>query len=471
VWYGEVSNVRTRISVAWAIWAGIQKIRKAHKVAERILRAKTDHLVAQEDSSLTSEKTLLKPKPRLIVFDVEGILIPKRRYLLFEASRRISIPSFLKMFWAGFLYEAGLTSLETALRKIYKQLRGLTLSDLFQLYKKMPLLQGVKEVFEQLKKAGCKTALISSGLPQPFIEDLASQLGCDYAFGLDLEVVEGRLTGQIDGDAIKPEGKAFILKRIQEKEELTPQDCALVADDRNNLPMFPLCATRIGYNPDFLLAYKSDVAVKGDLREVLPLLTGNPVKPHSISRRDFIRETIHIAGFLVAVFTMYWSLNRYFAASLILVVMLLYILSELARMLNKNIPVLSTITWKAAIQPELYEFVTAPIFFALGIILSLLLFPPFISYAAIAIFTLGDGFATLFGKTIGNHVFPYNKGKKVEGTIFGFLLASLGASLFVSPLKALVGAAAGMIVESLPAPINDNLTIPLIAGLTILLLP
>jgi len=427
--------------------------------------------VCSEGDSVTSEKTLIQPKPRLVVFDVEGILIPKRRYLLFEASRRISIPSFLRMFWAGLLYEAGLTSLETALRKIYRQLRGLTLSDLFQLYKKMPLLQGVKEVFEQLKKAGCKTALISSGLPQPFIQDLASQLGCDYAFGLDLEVVEGHLTGQIGGDAIKPEGKALILKRIQEKEGLIPQDCALVADDRNNLPMFTLCATRVGYNPDFMLAFKADAAVKGDLREVLPLLTGNPVKLHSISRRDLIRETIHIAGFFVAAFTMYLSLNRYFAASLILVVMLLYILSELARMLNRNVPVLSTITWKAAIQPELYEFVTAPIFFALGIILSLLLFPPLISYAAIAVFTLGDGSATLFGKTIGNHVFPYNKGKKIEGTIFGFLLASLGASMFVNPLKALVGAAIGMIVESLPTPINDNLTIPLIAGLTMVLLP
>jgi len=420
---------------------------------------------------VTSETTLIQTKLRLVIFDVEGILIPKRRYLLFEASRRISIPSFLKMLWAGFLYEAGLTSLETALRKIYRQLSELTLSDLFQLYKKMPLLQGVKEIFEQLKKAGFKTALISSGLPQPFIDDLASQLGCDYAFGLDLEVAEGRLTGQISGDAIRPEGKALILKEIQRKEGLTPRDCALVADDRNNLPMFRLCATRIGYNPDFLLAYKSDVVVKGDLREVLPFITENPKKSRSISRRELIRETIHIAGFFVAVFAMYLSLDRYFAASLILVVMLLYILSELARMLNRNIPVLSTITWKAAIQPELYEFVTAPIFFALGIMLSLLLFPPFISYAAIAIFTLGDGFATLSGKTIGNHVFPYNKGKKIEGTIFGFLLASLGASVFVNPSKALVGAAMGMIVESLPTPINDNLTIPLITGLTILLLP
>jgi len=423
---------------------------------------------------LTTDKTLLPPRqtPRLIVFDVEGVLIPKRRYLLFEASRRLSFVSFLKMLWAGFLYESGLISIETALKKIFHQLRGLAINDLFQLYKKIPLMPSVEEVFEQLKKAGCKTAMISSGLPQSFVEDLASQLGCDYAFGLDLEVVEGYLTGEISGDAIKPQGKALILKRIQEKEGLTPQDCALIADDRNNLPMFGLCATKIGYNPDFLLAYKSDAAVKGDLKEVLPLLTGNPIDSHSVWRRgELIRESIHFAGFFVPVFTMYLSLNPHFVAFLIFVVTLLYIVSELARMLGVNVPVMSTITWEAAIQPEIYEFVTAPIFFAMGIMLALLLFPPPVSYASIAIFTMGDSIATISGKKIGNRVFFYNRGKKVEGTFLGFLFASLGASVFVSPLKALAGAAFGMMAESLPAPVSDNLTIPLVAGLTMLFLP
>ncbi len=409
--------------------------------------------------------------PRLIVFDVEGVLIPKRRYLIFEASRRLSILSFIRMLWAGLLYESGLASLEEALRKIYRQLRGLFISDLFQLYKKMPLLPGVKEVFKELKRTDCKTALISSGLPQYFIEDLASQLGCDYAFGLNLEVIDGRLTGQIGGDVIKPEGKALVLRKIQEKEGLAPQDCAVVADDRNNLPMFPLSATKIGYNPDFLVAYKSDVAVKGRFTEILTPLTESPMEPHSVSRREMIREAIHLSGFFVAFFTMYLSLNTYFAASLIMIIMLLYIISELARMLGINFPVVSTITWKATIQPEIYEFATAPIFFALGIMLALLLFPSPISYASIAIFALGDGCATLFGKTFGKHTFPYNKGKKIEGTLVGFLTASLGASVFVSPLKGLIGAAVGMVVESLPAPINDNLTIPLAAGLALLLLP
>jgi len=412
-------------------------------------------------------------KPRLIVFDVEGVLIPKRRYLLFEASRRLSLMSFLKMLWAGLLYETGLISLESALTKIFKQLRGLTVEDMFQLYKKVPLIPGVREVFEKLRKEGYKTALISSGLPQLFVEHLANELGADYAVGLNLDVNEGRLTGRITGDVIQPKGKALVLEKIIKKEGLTPKECALVADDRNNLPMFKLSALKIGYNPDFLLSAKSDVVVRGDFDEVLSPIrkTASKSGAQSLSKRDIIRETIHIAGFLVPVASAYLTLSRFLAAFLIFIVTSLYVISELARVQGYNVPLASTITWNAAITPEIYEFVTSPIFFAVGIMLALIMFPVSLGYASIAIFTLGDGLATLFGKKLGKHIFPYNKGKKIEGTLFGILFAWLGASFFVNPLKALVGAAVGMFVETLPTPVSDNLTVPLMAGLTLLIIP
>ena len=413
-------------------------------------------------------------KPSLIVFDVEGVLIPKRRYLLFEASRHLSFVGFLKMLWVGLLYETGLMPLEWALRKIFAQLHGLALEDMFQLYKKMPLIPGVKNVFERLKQLEYKTALISSGLPQQLVEDLAKELGAKYAFGLNVEVKEGRLTGRISGEVLQPNGKALVLSTIMAKEGLSSKECALVADDRNNLPMFKHCALRIGFNPDFLLGVKSDVIIKGDFDEVLlPLTNTAPrLRPRSLSKRDVIRETIHISGFLVAFVSMYLALNQFVVAFIIFLFTLLYVMSELARMLGYSLPVTATITWNAALSSEIYEFVTAPIFFALGITLTLLIFPAPVSYGAIAVFTLGDGFATLFGKTLGEHVFPYNRGKNVEGTVFGFVFACLGAWFFVSnPLRALIGAAVGMFVETLPTPVNDNLTIPLFSGLILLLIP
>jgi phytol kinase len=164
-----------------------------------------------------------------------------------------------------------------------------------------------------------------------------------------------------------------------------------------------------------------------------------------------------------------YLIDRYFAAFLILVVTLLYMISELARIMGKNFPIYTHITSNAIVKLERYEFATAPIFFALGIILSLTIFPPTVGYASIAILTLGDGSASLFGKRLGKTRFPFNKAKNLEGSIFGFTLAFLGATIFIDPIRAFIGALAGMLVECLPTPINDNLIIPLTTGILLTL--
>lgn len=404
---------------------------------------------------------------RLIIFDVEGVLIPKRRYLLFEAARRIGYWSTLKLIVIGLLYEAWMLPLESALKRIFILFQGLAVDDLFQLYKQVPLIPSVEEVFKKLKQTGYRTALISSGLPTLFVEHLAARLGADYAFGLQLETTDNRFTGKISGDVIKHNGKALVLKKIIERERLSPQDCVVVADDRNNLSLFPLCAVRIGYNPDFLVSAKCDFVVKGALSESLPYLTGETTKTCNLglSRSDFIREAIHIGGVFVPFVCI--LLDRYLVSSLIFIVTLLYIASELVRLRGTNIPVFSTLTWRAAIKPELYEFITAPIIYAIAIMISLILFPSPINYASIAILALGDGFATLFGKKFGRTTFPFNKGKQVEGSFFGFLFAFMGALAFVNPTQALIASAIGMLVESLPTPVSDNLTVPIVSGLVL----
>ncbi len=409
---------------------------------------------------------------RLVAFDVEGVIIPKRRYLLFEATRRLGYWKTLKVMTVGFLYEVGALSLESALKRIFKLFQGLTVDDLFQLYKGIPLIPGVEEFFEKLKGAGYRTALISSGLPTPVVEHLAARLNADYALGLQLDVADKRLTGEIGGDVIKSNGKALVLKKILESEGVPPQDCVVVADDRNNLPMFPLCALKIGYNPDFLVSIKSDFVFTDELSESLPHLTGEtlPVSHGVLSKSDVIRESIHMSGALIP-FICTYLLDRNLVSLLIILLILLYTASEFARIKGTHAPFFSTVVRRAALKPELHEFVTAPILFALAITVSLILFPIPINYASIMILALGDGSATLFGKNFGRTVLPFNKRKRVEGSVFGFLFAFLGSLLFVSPIKALVGAAVGMLMECLPTPVSDNLAVPIVSGLVMTIMP
>jgi dolichol kinase len=189
-----------------------------------------------------------------------------------------------------------------------------------------------------------------------------------------------------------------------------------------------------------------------------------------LSNGEILRKAIHISGFAVPFACVQLS-NASLVSTALFLVTIVYAASEIARTKGTKVPVFSTITRKAAASnPEINHFVTAPISFATGILLTLLIFPTNIAYASIAVVTLGDGFACIFGKIFGKTSLFFNRKKKLEGTICGFTCAFLGATLFVIPLKALVAAAAGMLAECLPTPIDDNLVTPLAAGAAIILL-
>jgi len=406
---------------------------------------------------------------KLAVFDVEGVLMPKNRYLAFEVRRNLSFLQFIKLLSIGFLYELGLFSLENALKRIFKLFRDFSVEELLNIFRKVPLLPHTETVFAQLRERGFKTALISSGLPQAVVESLAVRLKADYAFGLELEVNNNILTGNIRGDVIKKNGKALTMKKILDQENLTKKDCVVIADDRNNAQIFYPETLKIGYNPDFIMTPKSDHIIKENLLEIILILEEKQKRlPSFLSRNEVIREAIHASGFLVTLVAMY--LGVYVAAFLLSLTALVYTASELARIERKNVPLISSITLNAANFAERYEFATAPLFLALGITLSLILFPTPVNYAAIAIVSLGDSAASIFGKMCGKTLIPFNKGKNLEGSIAGFAFASLGATFFLHPLQALVGATIGIFVEAAPLPINDNLSTPLITGALLTLL-
>jgi phosphoserine phosphatase/dolichol kinase len=407
---------------------------------------------------------------KLVAFDVEGILIPKMRFMLFEVAGRIGLKAFIRAAFIGMLYEIGLISVKTALTKLYKPLKGLPFEQFISWFQKVPLMPGVEEIFRKLKQGGFKTALISSGIPTAVLEKLAERLGADYVAGLEIGLSEGLLTGKVWGDVLESDGKATALRKILSDNALSPCCCIGVADDRNNLPMFKLCDLKIGYNPDFVLSYKSDYAVKGDLSVILSIIKGEDarIKKSKLAKSTLIREAIHTTGFLVPLVCAY-LLSRYIIALLIFLVAVIYLISETERIYGHSIPVFTSIIMSAAGSSEVQEFVVAPIFYALGIALSLTLFPEPVCYVAVTVLTLGDGFAAVFGRRFGRTRVPFNKVKNFEGTAMGFLFALLGSLVFVEPIKALIASAVGMVVEVLPLPLNDNLTIPLVSGLALIM--
>jgi phosphoserine phosphatase len=247
---------------------------------------------------------LEETEKKLIVFDVEGVLLPKKRYLFFEVGRNLKFQDFIMMVFWGFLYELGLISLKAAMKHVFKVFKGFTVDEFLRIFSQVPLMPDAKEVLVELRNDGWKTALISSGLPTFVVQDLAKTLSANYAYGFEPETEEGTLTGDIRGDVLERNGKLQVLTKILNLEEVSLKSCVVVADDRNNASLFLSDVRKIGYNPDFVIRMKADRVITGRLKGILAPIDNEPRQRGSLpSRNEVIRESIHACGLFVPIFS------------------------------------------------------------------------------------------------------------------------------------------------------------------------
>jgi len=122
---------------------------------------------------------------RLVVFDVEGVLIPKNRFF-FELAKSLGLIGLVKVLFYGFLYEAGIMRLESVLRHIYGELEGINVDYLLEVFDKIPATPYLHNLCAQLKARNCKVALISSGIPTVAVQKLAAAVCADYAYGVEI---------------------------------------------------------------------------------------------------------------------------------------------------------------------------------------------------------------------------------------------------------------------------------------------
>jgi dolichol kinase len=319
-----------------------------------------------------------------------------------------------------------------------------------------------------LKIRKYKIALISSGLPSILVKKLGDFLGADYTYGVEIRLNNNLLTGEISGDVIDKNGKLKVMKKILAMEGLSQKDCVVVGDDRNNKSIFLPHALKIGFNPDFILRVKANRVVNGNLDKILPVIDRKEKRRSWPSRNDFFREITHASGFFIPIIA---GLIGIIPMSLVIsIIMVIFFTSELFRLNGRDFPIISIITKNTVSKSEIYDFAAAPLYFGLGILLTLLLFPIQVSSASIAIFAWGDSAASIFGSRISKKPFLFNKDKTIEGSFAGFLFGFVAALFFVSPITAAIGAAVAMFFEYLPLPINDNLVVPISTGLILSLI-
>lgn len=191
----------------------------------------------------------------------------------------------------------------------------------------------------------------------------------------------------------------------------------------------------------------------------LPFRTINPAE----LRIELLRKSIHL---LIAFVPLLLYFSRAATGLILLSGTLAYAVCESLRMGGRRVPLISTITEKAARIRDSGKFVMGPVTLGIGGLLSVLLFDRTCASMAVCALAFGDGLSSLAGKTLGRIRLPFTRGKSLEGSLTCLTAVFLSSWAFSgNPFASVIVALATTIVEAMPLKDWDNIVVPLAAGL------
>lgn len=125
-------------------------------------------------------------------------------------------------------------------------LKGLDESVLAQIAARLPITEGAEHLISTLRSLGYKTAILSGGFNY-FGRCLQERLGIDYVYANELDIVDGKVTGQVKGVVVNGERKAELLRELAARENISLEQVIAVGDGANDLPMLSIAGLGIAF--------------------------------------------------------------------------------------------------------------------------------------------------------------------------------------------------------------------------------
>ena len=419
-----------------------------------------------------------QPRRRLIVFDVDGVII--KGFWLSQIFARLGIIKSFSFGVLGILYELRAMEVTSFMRYSYKLLKGVPREWLIQMTDEATLIRGVRETLRILRGQHHILMLISSGIPTFAVARLAERVGAHFAVGIRVEVERGLLTGHIASHDCLGRSKVEAVKRLITSHKLHDYEVVAVANDRNNIQLLDFANLAVGFRPDRVTRrHVRSVVTMPDLRALLPVISWPQVRvyvPRRLSQ-EIVRQLLHATAVILPFLWLSdpsWHMPILF---IIASLSALFMASELLRSHGIRLPLVAKLVQAAGREEEIGRYVISPLYFAAGVAGTLLIFTallplPLIAASSLIAFLIGDSFSTIGGLLYGRHHYPHplNRKKTVEGSITGFSLAFLLLLRVVTPLSALLCTLMASLIEALPLPLDDNLAVPLLTATTLTLL-
>ena len=139
-------------------------------------------------------------------------------------------------------------------------LEGLDEQVLEKIATELKITEGAEHLISTLRKLGYKTAILSGGFTY-FARYLQAQLGIDYIYANDLDIVDGRVTGKVTGTIVDGERKAQLLRQLAEAENIDLQQVIAVGDGANDLPMLSAAGLGVAFRAKPLVQQSAEQSI------------------------------------------------------------------------------------------------------------------------------------------------------------------------------------------------------------------
>ena len=193
---------------------------------------------------------------RLVVFDMDSTLIEAE--VIDELAKEAGVGEQVAEITE--LAMQGEIDFNESFRRRMALLKGLDVSVLEGIAERLPMTEGAEELVTNLKALGFKTAILSGGFTY-FAARLQKQLGFDYVYANELDICDGKVTGEVRGTIVNGERKAELLREIAEKEGIQLEQTIAVGDGANDLPMLSIAGLGIAFRAKPLVRQSAKQAI------------------------------------------------------------------------------------------------------------------------------------------------------------------------------------------------------------------
>lgn len=200
----------------------------------------------------------------LVVLDVDSTMIEQEVVELL--AERVGLKDEVKLLTDQAM--AGQIDFREALIKRVALLKGLSAEVFQDLLDEIRVTEGVTELVSAVQNAGGLVGAISGGFSQ-ILRPLADRLGLDFFAANNLEVIDGVLTGNINGDIVDAALKAETLLRWADENGFDVTETVAVGDGANDIEMLKASGFAVAFRPKDVLRNHADLIIEGDSLEPL----------------------------------------------------------------------------------------------------------------------------------------------------------------------------------------------------------